>query len=237
MTSSARDTVLLDVDGTLADTTYHHALAWARAFARHDLAPPLWRVHRAIGMGGDKLVAMVAGDDVERDLGDAVREGWEVEYEHLLPEIVLLDGARDMVMALHERGLRIALASSGKSRFTEHVIELLDLPEGVLAAVTSSEDADESKPEPDILQAALQDAGGERAVLVGDTPYDVASAARMGAPCVALRSGGFGVEELETAGAVLVVDGPRDLVDADWDELLRREPPERAEGTHAPIPH
>lgn len=235
MTSPQRDTVLLDVDGTLADTTYHHALAWSRAFARHDLAPPLWRVHRAIGMGGDKLVALVAGESVERDLGDALREGWEAEYRKLLPEVTLLDGARDLVLALHARGLRVALASSGKAPFTEHVVGLLDLPEGALAAATSSDDAEESKPEPDILQAALTAAGGTGAVLVGDTTYDVASAARMGAPCVAVRSGGFGVEELRTAGAVLVVDGPADLVQADWDDLLRREPPSGSTRTHAPV--
>jgi phosphoglycolate phosphatase-like HAD superfamily hydrolase len=236
MTSPQRDTVLLDVDGTLADTTYHHALAWARAFARHDLAPPLWRVHRAIGMGGDKLVALVAGDSVERDLGDALRAGWEAEYQELLPEVVLLDGARDLVLALHRRGLTVALASSGKAPFTEHVVGLLDLPDGVLAAATSSDDAEESKPQPDILQAALAEAGGTAAVVVGDTTYDVTSAARMGAPCVAVRTGGFGVEELETAGAVLVVDGPGDLVGADWDDLLRREPPSGASRTHAPVP-
>ncbi len=232
-----RDTVLLDVDGTLADSTYHHALAWARAFARFDLTPPLWRVHRAIGMGGDKLVAVVTDDEVEARVGDEVRASWEKEYSRILDEVVLLDGARDLVLALHERGLRVALASSGKKRFTDYVIELLDLPDGVLSTVTTSEDAEQSKPASDILGVALRRAGGERAVLIGDTSYDVASAARLGAPCVVVRSGGFGVQELRDAGAVLIVDGPRDLLTADWDGLCRAEPPEGSEDLQEPLPH
>lgn len=237
MTSPARDTVLLDVDGTLADTTYHHALAWSRAFAQHDLTPPLWQIHRCIGMGGDKLVPMVAGEGVERDLGDTLREQWASEYASLLPEVHLLQGARDLVLALHERGLKVALASSGKKPFTDHVIDLLDLPQGVLGTITTSEDAQESKPAPNILQEALERVGGVGAVLVGDTPYDVASAARMGSPCVVVRSGGFGVQELEHSGAVLVVDGPEDLIDADWDDLVRREPPAGADNPDPPLPH
>lgn len=235
--TTPRDTVLLDVDGTLADSTYHHALAWARAFARHDLSPALWRVHRAIGMGGDKLVEVVCDAEVERALGEELRAGWEEEYTKVLPEVQLLEGARDLVLSLHRRGLRVALASSGKSRFTDHVIEQLDLPDGVLAAVTSSDAAEQSKPAPDILQVALEESGGSGALLVGDTTYDVASAARMGAPCVAVRSGGFGVQELRDAGAVLVVDGPKELLDADWDALLRADPPESADETEAPLPH
>lgn len=235
--TSTRDTVLLDVDGTLADSTYHHALAWARAFARFGLTPALWRAHRAIGMGGDKLVAVVTDDEVEARIGDDLRNAWEQEYSRILGEVVLLDGASELVLSLHERGLRVALASSGKKRFTDHIIELLDLPEGVLSTVTTSEDAEQSKPAPDILGVALRRAGGERAVLVGDTPYDVASAARMGAPCVVVRSGGFGVQELRDAGAVLIVDGPRDLITADWDELCRAEPPLGSDDPQEPLPH
>lgn len=237
MSTPPRDTVLLDVDGTLADSTYHHALAWSRAFARHGLSPALWRVHRAIGMGGDKLVEVVCDDDVERTLGEDLRAGWEEEYTKILPEVQLLEGARDLVLSLHRRGLRTALASSGKSQFTDHVLGRLDLPDGVLSAVTSSDAAEQSKPAPDILQAALSQAGGTRAIVVGDTSYDVASAARMGAPCIVVRSGGFGVAELRDAGAVLIVNGPKDLLEADWDALLRADPPAGSEDPEAPLPH
>jgi HAD superfamily hydrolase (TIGR01549 family) len=214
------DTVILDVDGTLADSTYHHALAWARAFARVDLHPSVWRIHRTIGMGGDLLVAAVAGDEAERLHGDALRQAWEEEYDELLPEVGLLPGARDLVLALAGRGLLVTLATSGKDRFTEHVLDQLDLAEGTLAARTSSEEVETSKPAPDLLGRALEKAGGRSAVMVGDTVYDVEAASALGAPCVAVRTGGFGEQELIDAGAVLVVDSPQELVDADWDRLL-----------------
>ncbi|MFX0538917.1 HAD family hydrolase [Ornithinimicrobium sp. Y1847] len=234
--TTSPETVILDVDGTLADTVYHHTLAWARAFDRVGLTPPVWQIHRAIGLGGDKLVEAVAGDQAEDEHGDTLREAWEEEYEKLLPEIHLLPGARDLILTLAERGLTVVLASSGKESFVEHVMELLDLPEGTLTATASSDEAEESKPEPDVLEVALDKADGGSSVLVGDTPYDIAAAARVGAPCVALRTGGFGVEELEDAGAVLVAQTPAELVDADWDGLLRAEVPAGAADTDSPLP-
>lgn len=218
------DTVLLDVDGTLVDSTYHHALAWHRAFASHDVHQPVWRIHRAIGMGGDRLVAAVAGDDVEDRLGDALREAWETAYEPLRREVRVLPGAADLVRTLKEEGFRVALASSGKPEHTEQAVEMLGV-EDLLDAVTTSEDADSSKPAPDIFRIALRKAGGTAAVVVGDSVHDIDAAKGLGAPCVAVRTGGFGVAELEEAGAVLVVDGPGDLLRADWRALGRRPAP------------
>ena len=215
------DTVLLDVDGTLVDSTYHHALAWHRAFASHDVHQPVWRIHRAIGMGGDRLIAAVAGDDVEDRLGDALREAWETAYEPLRREVRVLPGAADLVRTLKEEGFRVALASSGKPEHTEQAVEMLGV-EDLLDAVTTSEDADSSKPAPDIFRIALRKAGGTAAVVVGDSVHDIDAAKGLGAPCVAVRTGGFGVAELEEAGAVLVVDGPADLLQADWRALGRR---------------
>lgn len=234
--SHTHDTVILDVDGTLADTNYLHTLAWARAFARVDLHPPMWELHRAVGMGGDLLVAAVADDEVEREHGDALREAWEEGYAAHLPEVRLLPGARELVLALADRGLTVVLASSGKEDFTGHVLDLLDLPEGTLAAQASSDEAESSKPEPDVLQVALDKVGAGSALLVGDTPYDVAAAGRLGLPCVAVRTGGFGAAELQEAGAVLVVDTPADLVGADWEALLRTGPPAGADATDSPVP-
>jgi len=218
------DTVLLDVDGTLVDSTYHHALAWHRAFASHDVHQPVWRIHRAIGMGGDRLVAAVAGDDIEDRLGDALREAWEAAYEPLRREVRALPGAADLVRTLKEEGFRVALASSGKPEHTEQAVEMLGV-EDLLDAVTTSEDADSSKPAPDIFRIALRKAGGTAAVVVGDSVHDIDAAKGLGAPCVAVRTGGFGVAELEEAGAVLVVDGPADLLGADWRALGRRTAP------------
>lgn len=217
------DTVLFDVDGTLMDTTYHHALAWHRAFRAHDVQVPLWRVHRAIGMGGDRLVAEVAGDDVEHRLGAELREAWAREYEPLRREIAPLPGAHALLELLKGKGFRVALASSGKPDHTEQAVRLLDA-EGLLDAVTTAEDAEESKPAADILRVALQQAGGSHAVTVGDSPYDVEASNRLGAPCIAVRTGGFGADELTGAGAVLVVDGVSDLLDADWSALAIRRP-------------
>lgn len=215
-TASAVDTVLLDVDGTLIDSTYLHALAWVRAFAGHDLTPPWWRVHRAIGMGGDRLVGEVCGADVENSLGDTLRSDWEDRYRELLGEVTVLPGAVPLIESLVDAGFKVALASSGKSEFTDAAIELLGMQRSDFAAVTSSEDAEDSKPDPDILGAALEAAGGSSAVVVGDTVWDVASAARLPAQCVAVRSGGFAEAELVDAGAVLVVDDVGVLVQRGW---------------------
>jgi phosphoglycolate phosphatase-like HAD superfamily hydrolase len=210
------DTVLLDVDGTLVDSTYLHASAWMRAFAAHDLTPQWWRVHRAIGMGGDRLVGEICGDDVEDSLGDTLRDEWEGHYRGMLPDVHPLPGASDFVRGLLEAGYRVALASSGKSEFTDAALESMGLRRADFAAVTTSDDADSSKPAPDILAVALEEAGGDRSVVVGDTVWDVASAHRLPAECVAVRSGGFAEGELRDAGAVLVVEHVGDLAERGW---------------------
>ncbi|MFI8774223.1 HAD family hydrolase [Gordonia sp. NPDC062954] len=214
--STLADTVLLDVDGTLIDSTYFHALAWIRAFAAHDLAPDWWRVHRTVGMGGDLLVGEVCGRDVEDRLGDELRADWADRYRQLLPEVRVFPRARTLIDQLQQAGHRVALASSGAEEFTEAALRMLGMTGDELAAVTSSEDVDRSKPEPDILATALQRAGGAGAVVVGDTVWDVESANRLGARCVAVRSGGFSEAELTAAGAVEVVDDVGELATRHW---------------------
>ena len=210
------DAVLLDIDGTLVDSTYHHAVAWHRAFSRHGTPPPLWEVHRAIGMGGDKLVAHVAGEDVEQRLGDALRDAWREEYLELRAEVRPLPGAAELVGEVAGSGARVALASSGDPQFSREAVELLGIGEHVEVLLTS-DDVDASKPEPDLLQATLERLDGvERAVFVGDTVYDVEASRRVGLGCLALRSGGFGREELESAGALLVAESPDRLRSGVW---------------------
>src|SRR4051794_25108145 len=211
--------VLFDIDGTLVDSTYHHAIAWQRAFNRHELTIPLWRIHRTVGMGGDKLVAHVAGDDVEERLGDALRDAWREEYLEIKTEVDALPGASALVRKLDAGGYRVALASSGDPEFADESLDDLDIREQV-ALLTTSEDVDNSKPEPDLIEITLEKVGTTRAVLVGDTPYDVASAERAGLHCIGLRSGGYSEAELTDAGAVLVVDSPEDLHDLDWEKYL-----------------
>ena len=183
------DTVLLDVGGTLIDSTYQHALAWHRAFAKQDLMIPMWRPHRAIGMGGDRLVAAVAGDKVEYRLGDELREGWKQEYDALLPEVCAFEAASALLADMHRRGWRVGLATSAKPDDTRAARELLG-GDGDVDGWTSANDADDSKPAPDILMAALDEVGGHVAVCVGDSTYDVEAAAAAGWSCIGVARAG-----------------------------------------------
>jgi HAD superfamily hydrolase (TIGR01549 family) len=215
-----RSAVLLDIDGTLIDSTYHHAIAWQRAFDSLDLPIPLWRIHRAVGMGGDKLVAHVAGDDVEERQGDELRDRWRDEYLKIKAEVVPLPGAAELLHTLSKRGYQVALASSGDPEFSREAMETLGVAEEV-AALTTSEDVDDSKPDPDLLQETLDRLDDvTHAVMVGDTPYDAESAAKAGMKCIGLRSGGYSEAELVDGGVVLVVDTPGDLIDVDWEKYL-----------------
>jgi HAD superfamily hydrolase (TIGR01549 family) len=199
------ETVVFDVDGTLVDTNYHHTIAWFRAFQKHGVAVPCWRIHRAIGMGGDRLVPSVAGEDVDEEIGDDVRADWKKIFDPMLGEIIPFDGARALVTAAKERGFTVALASSGKPDHVKHYLELLDVGD-VADDWTSSEDVDATKPAPDLLQVALERVRGGRAVLIGDSVWDCEAAANAGIPCVSLLTGGFGADELREAGAVAVYD-------------------------------
>jgi HAD superfamily hydrolase (TIGR01549 family) len=219
MSTPSEAVIVFDIDGTLVDSTYHHALAWQRAFDANDVTIPFWKIHRTIGMGGDKLIAHVAGDEVEDRLGDRLRDVWREEYIKIKPEVQALPGATALVKKLAADGYLVALASSGDPEFADEALDDLDIRDDVVTLKTSS-DADESKPEPDIVGVTLEAVGTRRAVVVGDTPYDVESADRAGLKCIALRSGGYSEAELVDAGAVLVVDAPEDLTDVDWERYL-----------------
>jgi HAD superfamily hydrolase (TIGR01549 family) len=192
---------ILDVDGTLVDTNYHHAIAWYRAFRRHFIKVPIWRVHRHIGMGGDQLVAAVAGDGVEERVGDGIREAESELYRELIGEVQTMEGSRELIEDLREAGNAVVLASSAKDWEVEHYIELLGAAE-IVDAWTTSADVESTKPEPDLIRAALDkvDAEGE-AILIGDTVWDVKAAKRAGVETFAVLTGGFSEQELRDAGA------------------------------------
>ena len=206
----ARAAVVLDVDGTLLDSSYHHAIAWARAFEHVGAPVPVWRIHRAIGMGGDRLVGAVAGDEVEEQHGDEVRQRWEKEYDALIDETRLLDGAKELLGALRERGLAVALASSSIPKHAQHAFDLLDADSRADTA-TTSEDAEESKPDPELVDEALSRLGTRKACVVGDSVYDVEAAHRAGVPAYGLLTGGYGRAELLDAGARNVYEDLDDL--------------------------
>ncbi|MEV6667287.1 HAD family hydrolase [Streptomyces nigra] len=207
---------VLDVDGTLIDSNYHHALAWYRALRSVGETWPVWRLHRLIGMGGDQLVTALGGEDLERRVGDRVREQQGKEVDGLIEEMAPLPGARDLLLAIKERGHRLVLASSGKERHVDAFLDMLDARD-IADDWTSSADVEASKPAPDLLHVALQKLGAPPdapSVMIGDSVWDVEAAKRAGMPAFVVRSGGFGDDELRNAGAAALYDTPADLAKA-----------------------
>jgi phosphoglycolate phosphatase-like HAD superfamily hydrolase len=188
-----RPAAILDIDGTLVDTNFHHAIAWFRAFRRLDVTLPLYRIHRHIGMGSDQLVGALAGEEWDARHGDDVRERESEEYMDLIDEVRPLDGARDLLVALGERGHALVLASSAKPHEVDHYLDLLDARE--------------------LVAAAVEKAGGGRAVMLGDSTWDCEAARRAGVATVGVLTGGFSEQELMEAGAERVVQELRELLD------------------------
>lgn len=209
----AFDTAVFDIDGTLLDSNYHHTLAWSRAFdALLDRHVALSTIHRAIGMGGDRLVAAVAGEEAEEQHGDALRERWELEYDRLAGETQLLQGAGDLLVAVGRAGLEVVLASSSIPKHAERPLHLLHADQHA-DAWTTSQDAEASKPSPELLERALEKVGGGRAIVIGDAVWDVEAANARDLPTIGLLTGGYSREELLEAGALAVYEDPRDLLD------------------------
>ncbi|MDQ4082210.1 MAG: HAD family hydrolase [Actinomycetota bacterium] len=196
---------ILDVDGTLVDTNYHHALAWYRAFRKHGIVLPLWRLHRHVGMGGDKYVASVAGEDVEQRLGDELRHDWEELFNELIGEVEPLEESLELIRDLKDRGQEVVLASSSIEAHLDRFLDLVGARD-LVDSWTMKDDVEASKPEPDLVKAALEKASGHEAVMLGDTPWDVEAARRAGVSTVCVMTGGFSEQELRDAGAIAVFE-------------------------------
>lgn len=207
------DSVVVDVDGTLVDSSYQHIVAWTRAFGAVGVRVEAWRLHRFMGMGGDRLVEAAAGPAVERAVGDEIRDHWRREYGELLADVRPLDGAVELLETLRGRGSRVVLATSGHPEHTERTLEILELSPEAFPIATSGE-VESTKPSPDLVEAALAEVGGRRGVVLGDTVWDVEAATRAGMPAVTLLTGGIAPERLREAGAIAVYDDPRALVSA-----------------------
>jgi HAD superfamily hydrolase (TIGR01549 family) len=151
-------------------------------------------------MGGDKFVAAVAGDEVEERLGDDLRDRWEELFDEVIDDVAPLEGARELLVDLKERGHAVVLATSSVSKHADYFLDLLDA-RGVADAWTTKDDVEASKPEPDLVRAALDKAGTDDAVMIGDTPYDVEAARKAEVETICVLTGGFGAEELRDAGA------------------------------------
>jgi HAD superfamily hydrolase (TIGR01549 family) len=201
---------ILDVDGTLVDTNYHHTIAWYRAFRQNGVVLPIWRIHRHIGMGGDQLVKALGGEQLENEKGDDIRAAESVLYGELMSEVEPLEGARDLIEDLKKSGHAVVLASSAKKHEVEHYLELLDARE-LADDWTTSDDVEATKPEPDLVVAAVEKAGGGEAVMVGDSTWDCEAAKRAGLDTIAVLTGGFSEQELRDAGAMVVYTSIKDL--------------------------
>ena len=201
---------ILDIDGTLVDTNYQHALAWYHAFRQHELIVPIWKIHRAIGMGGDQLVPHLIGDEKAEELGDDIRAAEKPLYKLMIEQVEPFAGARDLIVDLKDRGHTVILASSAKGTELEHYLDLLDARD-LVDDFTMSDDVEETKPQPDLVNAALQKAGTDSGVMVGDTTWDIEAARKAGVETIAVMTGGFGEDELREAGAIDVYDSIEDL--------------------------
>ncbi|MGX1811693.1 HAD family hydrolase [Nocardia sp. NPDC055321] len=204
--------VLFDIDGTLVDSNYLHARAWHRAFADAGVTVPTWRIHRAIGMDGDRLIHTVAPELDDQGAAHADKQHSRLHLDSA-DELTLLPGAREILAGLHSRGLRVLLATSAPPDELAVLRELLD-SDAVLHAVTSGDDVDKAKPDPEIVRVALDRAGvpADRAVFVGDTVWDIRACAPVGVPAIGVLSGGISRAELEQEGAADVYDDVAQLL-------------------------
>jgi HAD superfamily hydrolase (TIGR01509 family) len=199
-------TLILDVDGTLVDTNYHHAIAWQRAFRAHGHSVPAWRIHRHVGMGGDQFVPAVIGEEVDRDNGEALRQAHSGAYMEMIDEVVPLPGAAELLQELAAEDLSVVLASSAKEAEVDHYLDLLEA-RGLVDAWTTSADVEQTKPEPDLIEAAMEKSGEEGPwLMVGDSVWDVHAAANAEIPILGVLTGGFSEAELRDAGATEVVE-------------------------------
>jgi HAD superfamily hydrolase (TIGR01509 family) len=201
---------ILDIDGTLVDTNYHHAVAWYRAFRQYGHVVPIWQIHRHIGMGGDKLVTALLSEEVEEREGEDIRAAEKALYMVFIEEVEPLRGARALMEDLKDRGSTIVLASSAKADEVDHYLELLDA-RSLADGWTSSADVEATKPSPDLVLAALEKVGSKDAIMIGDSTWDCQAAKAAGIKSIAVLTGGFSSEELETAGASAVFESIDEL--------------------------
>jgi HAD superfamily hydrolase (TIGR01509 family) len=209
MTPDTKSGVIFDIDGTLVDSNYQHAFAWWRALREQEMLVPIFEIHRRIGMGGDNLLEDLIGS-YSKELSEARKR----YFRPLREELTAFDGASELVREVSRRGAKVVLATSANQEDLEALLAVLDAGDSI-DHITSVADVDNSKPDPDVFQRALDIAGlvSERAIVLGDTPWDVEAAEKVGLRCVCVECGGWSRRDLEAAGAVAVFHNPRDLLD------------------------
>jgi HAD superfamily hydrolase (TIGR01509 family) len=219
--------VLLDVDGTLVDSNDAHAHAWVEALAEHGIQVPFAEVRKRIGTGGDKLLPAVSGIQEDGPKGKQISKRRQENFKtRHLPTLRPFPGTKPLLKRMRDDGLKLVVASSAKKEELEALLKLCGADE-LIEEKTSSDDAERSKPDPDIVVAALKQIAlpPSEVVLLGDTPYDIEAAARAGVSVIAQRCGGWGDADL--AGAVAIYDDPADLL-AHYDSSPLAVSPSRA---------
>jgi len=201
--------VLFDVDGTLVDTNYLHVVAWWQAFRSQGHDVPMTDLHRTVGQGSDRFVESILGRDDEK-----VRAAHSDFYGPWKHRLTAFEGAGDLLRETKKRGLSVVLATSASEEEAAHLRAAVEADDAI-EVVTTKDDVDASKPDPDIVQTALDKAGldASDAVFVGDTVWDVEAAGRAGLPCVCVLTGGVSERELRDAGAIAVYRDVRQLLD------------------------
>lgn len=203
------DAILLDLDGTLVDSVYQHVLAWDDALHAAGFAVPLWRIHRAIGMGSDRLVPWLLGRHV--DEAAALSDGHRRRFLEMADDLRPTRGAAELLDDLTARGIPFAVSTSAGEEERRVLLGILGAD---ALGVVDNEGVGSSKPAPDLLLDACKqlDADPARTTLVGDSPWDAVAASRIGMRSIAVRTGGFGDDRLQAAGFAEVADDPRELV-------------------------
>jgi HAD superfamily hydrolase (TIGR01509 family) len=204
---------LFDIDGTLVDSNYLHVEAWSRALVAAGHPVDAWRIHRGIGMGSDELLASLVGEGTAGKIADEVKRLHRAYFAENTSLLRPFERARELLRTVAARDTKVVLATSANPSELAELLRVLDSDESV-SVVTSAQDVDSAKPNPDLIHTALGKAGvaATEAVMLGDAVWDVEAAARAGVPCVAVCSGGTGAAELKAAGAVAVYDDVADLM-------------------------
>ena len=205
--------VILDIDGTLIDSNDAHARAWVDAFREFDYDVPYERARALVGMGGDNLLPEAINLEKDSEEGEKLskRRG-EIFKENYLHTINPFAGTRDLLKRMRDEGLEIAIGTSASKKELQPLLEIADVLD-LIDSKTSADDAESSKPDPDIIHAALKrlKMASDEVLMVGDTPYDIEAAGKAGVRTVAFRSGGWSDEGLR--GAIAIYAGPWDLLD------------------------
>lgn len=205
--------ILLDVDGTLVDSAYLHAVAWTGALREHGIDMPTARAHRLIGMQAPRLLAELLGKERATLIGEQAELAHARRFKDVRGQVAPLPGARRFLDELHAREVPVVLTSSATDEEIEHYLRMLGA-QHLVAGSTSADEVEHSKPDPEPVRAALDRSGCGHALVIGDSPWDVLSAKGAGLPAATVRTGGFATTELEDSGAAIVCE--------DMDELCAR---------------